>query len=270
MQKKTPVNQSSGFLPEGLILTLNDVPPEREVKTNETDDDISINRLGWRSDNNQFVLNRYESGAFRLFWGGVIQEAYPAYVIFNNGTIVKLAGAASDVMGAGLMPQEILGAGGAVIDEIVLNKPNQMLPLGFAGAGYIGMLDSTVTATTATDEHGLTQADIQILSSAISGLLEDNAQTNTSSEVDEIVHWYAEKVSQIPEVERVRYKQRKKSIEFLVVVNRIRGGISRQLSQIESRLCDEYTNWFFEFEHIGSRTFSRQSRSGYANLFNRD
>ena len=101
-------------------------------------------------------------------------------------------------------------------------------------------------------------------------LSQDNARINTQQEIEEILHWYAEKASQLPQVEKVKYKRRKKSILFLVVVNRIQGGVSRQLSQIESQLCDEHINRFFEFEHVGSRAFSRQSRTGYNNLFNRD
>ena len=89
-------------------------------------------------------------------------------------------------------------------------------------------------------------------------------------EAEQIVKDYQRAVSQIPEVEKVRYKRRKESIEFLVVVDRIRRTLSRQLSQIESRLCNEYADWFFEFEHISSRTFSQQSRDGYTHLFNRD
>ena len=89
-------------------------------------------------------------------------------------------------------------------------------------------------------------------------------------EAEQIVKDYQRAVSQIPEVQQVVYMPRKKSIEFVVVVDRIRRKLSSQLSQIECRLCDEYTNWFFGFEHISSRTFSQQSRGGYTNLFNRD
>ena len=95
-------------------------------------------------------------------------------------------------------------------------------------------------------------------------------ETHETANVEQIVKEYQRAVSQIPEVEKIKYMQRKKSIEFLVVVDRIRRKLSHQLSQIESRLCDEYTDWYFEFEHIGSRTFSQQSRAGYTNLFSRD
>ena len=91
-------------------------------------------------------------------------------------------------------------------------------------------------------------------------------EAHETGEAQQILKDFQQAVSQIPEVEKVRYKRRKESIEFLVVVDRIRRELSTQLSQIECRLCDEYTDWFFGFEHISSRTFSQQSRDGYDSL----
>ena len=90
------------------------------------------------------------------------------------------------------------------------------------------------------------------------------------SEAEQILKEYQRVVSQIPEVQQIVYIRRKKSIEFVVAVDRIRRKLSHQLSRIECRLCDEYTDWFFGFEHISIRAFSQQSRGGYANLFSRD
>ena len=95
-------------------------------------------------------------------------------------------------------------------------------------------------------------------------------EAHEAGEAEQIVKDYQRAVSQIPEVQGVVYIRRKKSIEFVVVVDRIRRKLSSQLSQIECRLCDEYTDWFFGFEHISSRTFSQQSRNGYTHLFSRD
>ena len=95
-------------------------------------------------------------------------------------------------------------------------------------------------------------------------------EAHETGEAEQIVKDYQRAVSQIPEVQGVVYIRRKKSIEFVVVVDRIRRKLSSQLSQIECRLCDEYTDWFFGFEHISSRTFSQQSRNGYTHLFSRD
>ena len=95
-------------------------------------------------------------------------------------------------------------------------------------------------------------------------------EAHEAGEAEQIVKEYQQAVSQIPEVQGVVYIRRKKSIEFVVVVDRIRRKLSSQLSQIECRLCDEYTDWFFGFEHISSRTFSQQSRNGYTHLFSRD
>ena len=89
-------------------------------------------------------------------------------------------------------------------------------------------------------------------------------------EAEQIVKDYQRAVSQIPEVQQVVYIRRKNSIEFVVVIDRIRRKLSSQLSQIECRLCDQYTDWFFGFEHISSRTFSQQYRDGYTNLFSRN
>ena len=95
-------------------------------------------------------------------------------------------------------------------------------------------------------------------------------EAHEAGEAEQIVKEYQQAVSQIPEVQGVVYKQYGKNIEFIVTVDRIRRELSSQLSQIEGRLCDEYTDWFFGFEHISSRTFSQQSRNGYTHLFSRD
>jgi len=89
-------------------------------------------------------------------------------------------------------------------------------------------------------------------------------------EAEQILKEYQRAVSQIPEVEGVVYRQFGKSIEFIVAVDRMRRELSGQLSQIEGRLYDKYTDWFFDFEHIGIRTFSQWSLDGYANLFSRE
>jgi len=89
-------------------------------------------------------------------------------------------------------------------------------------------------------------------------------------EAEQIVKDYQRAVSQIPEVQQVVYKQYGKSVEFIVAVDRMRRELSGQLSQIEGRLYDKYTDWYFDFEHIGIRTFSQWSLDGYANLFSRE
>ena len=89
-------------------------------------------------------------------------------------------------------------------------------------------------------------------------------------EAEQIVKDFQRAVSQIPEVQQVVYKQYGKSIEFIVAVDRIRRELSGQLSQIEGRLYDKYTDWFFDFEHTGFRTFSDWALDGYANLFSRE
>ena len=61
-------------------------------------------------------------------------------------------------------------------------------------------------------------------------------------EAEQILKDYQRAVSQMPEIEGGVYMRRKRSIEFVVVVDRIRRKLSSQLSQIECRLCDEYTD----------------------------
>ena len=90
------------------------------------------------------------------------------------------------------------------------------------------------------------------------------------SEAEQILKEYQRAVSQMPEVQSVVYKQCKKSIEFIVAVNCIRRELSGQLSQIEFQFYDEYTDWFFDFEHIDARTFSQWSLDEYDSLFSRD
>ena len=58
-------------------------------------------------------------------------------------------------------------------------------------------------------------------------------------EAEQIVKDFQRAVSQIPGVQQVVYIRRKRSIEFVVVVDRIRRKLSSQLSHIECQLCDE-------------------------------
>ena len=95
-------------------------------------------------------------------------------------------------------------------------------------------------------------------------------EAHETGEAQQILKDYQRAVSQIPEVQQVVYLQYKKSIEFIVAVDRIRRELSTQLSRIESQLYREYTDWFFEFKHIGIRTFCQWSLDGYDSLFSRD
>ena len=88
-------------------------------------------------------------------------------------------------------------------------------------------------------------------------------------EAEKIKSWYRNEVSKIPEVEQIVCKQNKKNIEFIVAVDRIRRTISQQLSRVEFQVYNKYTDWFFDFEHVGIRTFSQWSLNGYDNLFSR-
>ena len=58
-------------------------------------------------------------------------------------------------------------------------------------------------------------------------------EAHETGEAQQILKEYQQAVSQIPEVQGVVYIRRKKSIEFVVVVDRIRRKLSSQLSQIE-------------------------------------
>ena len=101
-------------------------------------------------------------------------------------------------------------------------------------------------------------------------IIDRGVEAHETGEAKQILKDFQRAVSQIPEVQGVVYIRRKRSIEFVVVVDRIRRKLSSQLSHIECQLCDEYTDWFFGFEHISFRTFSQQFRGEYTNLFSRD
>ena len=88
-------------------------------------------------------------------------------------------------------------------------------------------------------------------------------------EAAQIKNWYRSEVSKIPEVEQIVCKQNEKRIQFIVAVDRIRRTISQQLSRIEFQVYNKHTDWFFDFEHVGIRTFSQWSLNGYDNLFSR-
>ena len=97
-------------------------------------------------------------------------------------------------------------------------------------------------------------------------------EAHETGEAEQILKEYQQAVSQIPEVQGVVYKRRidKRALNSLLSLTEFDEKLSSQLSQIECRLCDEYTDWFFGFEHISFRTFSQQSRNGYTHLFSRD
>ena len=95
-------------------------------------------------------------------------------------------------------------------------------------------------------------------------------EAHETGEAQQILKDYQQAVSQIPEVQQVAYKQYGKSIEFIVAVDRMRRELSTQLSQIEFRFYDKHTDWYFDFEHIGARTFSQWSLEGYDSLFSRE
>ena len=102
------------------------------------------------------------------------------------------------------------------------------------------------------------------------GVIVRGVEAHEMGEAEQILKDYQRAVSQLPEVQQVVYKQYGKSIEFIVAVDRIRRQISGQLSRIESRLCNEYLDWYLEFKHIGVRTFCQWSLDGYDSFFSRD
>ena len=205
--------------------------------------------IRWSSTGNHLLFGRSVNTAFGLPW----VTAAPDHLIIDNPTVIEPV----DVLIGGSISSAYKQWEDLNVENVAVDTPSSVL---FGEALSASLLMANIdTPQIVTRLRTLARAHF-----------EGSTQTTIQDEIKEIIDWYTEKVSQIPKVEKVKYKLRKKSIEFLVVVNHIRGGISRQLSQIESQLCDEYTNWFFEFEHIGSRAFSRQSRAGYTNLFNRD
>jgi hypothetical protein len=74
----------------------------------------------------------------------------------------------------------------------------------------------------------------------------------------QIASWYEQKISGITGVKRVIHKNHKNGIDFVVVVDRICRALSYELSKIESQLCDEFSDWIFDFEHISQQAFSQR------------
>ena len=95
-------------------------------------------------------------------------------------------------------------------------------------------------------------------------------EAHETGEAEQILKEYQRAISQIPEVQGAVYKQYGKNIEFIVAADRIRRELSSQLSRIEFQLYNKYTDWFFEFKHIGIRTLRQWSLDGYDSLFSRD
>ena len=250
-----------------LMLISNDDPLDPEVKSNEVDDAISIEQIGWISDSNQLILSRFGSDAFRFFWGAVTRAAYPTHDILNDASVVRLAGTSGDKI-VGVMQHEIPGTKVAIVDSLGSYQANQMLSFDSTDAGYIEIPDRTVAGTATPNISGITQADRQSLTSAIRALLEDDTQISDQDETQEIRNRYVKRVNEILEAKALLYKQDKESIEFVVVVDHIRRDHSFQLTDLACQLDDLYPNWDFGFQYVSVHTAGQLPLDEYSHLIN--
>lgn len=204
--------------------------------------------LRWSSTGNHLVLNRPVDRAVGLLWG----TTAPGPLIIEDPTVSEPA---SVLFGSrivrGYKQWDDLDVGNATVDA----RSSALFEAALSASWLMGNINTPHI-----------QARLRTL---VRSHFEVRTQASIQEEVEEIKGWYVEKVSQIPEVEKIRCKHTEKSIEFIVAVDRIRRRISQQLSRIEFQLYNQYTDWFFEFEHIGVRTFSQWSLRGYDNLFDR-
>ena len=277
--------------------TIPTIPDSVNPESDLIKDDISIIAFRRSSTGNQLFLKRAGSGAYRNFAAMIA----PDDVAINYGTFIVSMGAWIDSnIDTEHLPWEVpdvktmvLGAPSfahfeqahRIINTGSIDVPNVLtVALDVTNTGrsatptFYAWLEDRIQTKVENETKEITEyyeeqlaikeSEIGALSNELSQIKKVSQQHNYESE--QIANQYKEEITKIPEVQQIVYTQYEKSIEFIIVVNSIERDLFYHLSQIESQLCDQYTDWIFEFETIGSRTFSQQPRDGYVNLFSRD
>ena len=202
--------------------------------------------LRWTSTGNQLLFDRSVNTVLGLRW----DAAAPDYIVTYNSSTAEPAGALVDnSVVYGYQQWENL-------KENIVVDPSRSVLSGAARFASLAMLY-------------IDKSDIQArFHTLVRTLFEARPQTSVQDEVEEIKDWYADKVSQTLEAEALLYKQRRKNIEFVVVVDHIRRDHSFQLSDLACELDDLYPHWDFGFQYVSIRTAGQLPLDEYSDLIN--
>ena len=112
------------------------------------DTDMRVNRLRWTGSS--LILNKASGGAlFRSWWNGDRRDAYSAFIIINDGTVIELLGtwiALGSGIGGNFMRWDVPSTETDIRDALDTIATEQLFLFGIADSGSIGLPDETVSA----------------------------------------------------------------------------------------------------------------------------
>ena len=112
------------------------------------DTDMRVNRLRWTGSS--LILNKASGGTqFRNWWNGDRRDAYSAFIIINDGTVVELLGtwiALGSGIGGNFMRWDVPSTETDIRDALDTIATEQLFLFGIADTGSIGLPAETVSA----------------------------------------------------------------------------------------------------------------------------
>lgn len=110
------------------------------------DTDMRLRRLRWNDSN--LILNKASGGsAFRDWWDTNNRDAYSAFIIINNGTVVELPGTwIGSNIGGNFMRWEVPSTETAIINALDSIATGETMVFGIADTDSIGIPDETASA----------------------------------------------------------------------------------------------------------------------------
>ena len=112
------------------------------------DTDMRVNRLRWTGSS--LILNKASGGTqFRNWWNGDRRDAYSAFIIINDGTVVELPGtwiALGSGIGGNFMRWDVPSTETDIRDALDTIATEQLFLFGIADTGSIGLPDVTASA----------------------------------------------------------------------------------------------------------------------------
>ena len=112
------------------------------------DTDMRVNRLRWTGSS--LILNKASGGTqFRNWWNGDRRDAYSAFIIINDGTVVELLGtwiALGSGIGGNFMRWDVPSTETDIRDALDTIATEQLFLFGIADTGSIGLPDVTASA----------------------------------------------------------------------------------------------------------------------------
>ena len=112
------------------------------------DTDMRVNRLRWTGSS--LILNKASGGAlFRSWWNGDRRDAYSAFFIINDGTVVELLGtwiALGSGIGGNFMRWDVPSTETDIRDALDTIATEQLFLFGIADTDSVGLPDETASA----------------------------------------------------------------------------------------------------------------------------